>query len=87
MRLLACAAALPILLYRWLLSPVLPAVCRFHPTCSAYALEAIARFGPLVGWLLAMRRLLRCHPWGGCGVDPVPLHSPFARAAPGQACD
>ncbi|TVR98370.1 MAG: membrane protein insertion efficiency factor YidD [Rhodospirillales bacterium] len=58
--------------YRYLLSPVLPAVCRFQPTCSAYALEAIDRFGAIRGSWLALRRLGRCHPWGGSGHDPVP---------------
>jgi putative membrane protein insertion efficiency factor len=80
MRAIAFAVSLPIHLYRWLISPLLPASCRFTPTCSAYALEAIGRFGPITGTLLAARRLLRCHPWGACGVDPVPAHSPFARA-------
>lgn len=61
-----------ILLYRGLLSPVTPASCRFIPTCSGYALEAVTRYGAWRGGLLAARRLLRCHPWGGCGVDPVP---------------
>ncbi len=58
--------------YRLLLSPVLPPACRFAPTCSAYALEALQRHGPLRGSWLAARRILRCHPWGGSGYDPVP---------------
>jgi putative membrane protein insertion efficiency factor len=49
-----------------------PTGCRYLPTCSAYADEAIRRFGPVRGTLLAARRLSRCHPWGGHGVDPVP---------------
>jgi uncharacterized protein len=65
-------AAAPIHLYRWTLSPFLGRQCRFHPTCSAYALEAIERHGALKGWGLALRRLLRCHPWGASGFDPVP---------------
>lgn len=63
--------------YRWILSPAKNLLfggpsCRFLPTYSAYALEAIQRHGPLHGSLLASRRLCRCHPWGGAGVDPVP---------------
>ncbi len=69
--------------YRWLLSPVLPASCRFWPTCSSYAQEALARHGPLGGGWLALRRLLRCHPWCGGGYDPVPERSPFG--PPGRA--
>lgn len=61
-----------ILAYRGLVSPVLPGSCRFQPTCSAYALEAVRRFGALRGGFLAARRLARCHPWGGFGCDPVP---------------
>jgi len=59
-------------LYRYGISPLLPPRCRFQPTCSAYALEAVRRHGPLRGGLLASRRVLRCHPWGGHGYDPVP---------------
>ena len=63
---------LPIRLYQILLSPVLPHSCRFIPTCSAYAVEAIMTHGVLRGGWLALRRLARCHPWGGSGYDPVP---------------
>ncbi len=49
-----------------------PSPCRWEPTCSAYALEAVERHGALRGGALATRRLLRCHPWAGVGVDPVP---------------
>lgn len=58
----------------WQLGPsrVLPPSCRFSPSCSAYAIEAVSRYGAAKGSWLATRRLLRCHPWGGCGHDPVP---------------
>jgi putative membrane protein insertion efficiency factor len=53
-------------------SLVLPPSCRFQPSCSAYAIGALQRYGALRGSLLAAKRLLRCHPWGGSGYDPVP---------------
>jgi len=58
--------------YQLLLSPVLPPSCRYLPSCSDYAVEAIGRHGALVGVGLAARRLARCHPWGSSGYDPVP---------------
>ncbi|NKB26913.1 MAG: membrane protein insertion efficiency factor YidD [Rhodobacteraceae bacterium] len=58
--------------YRLTLSPWLGNSCRFDPTCSAYALEALKRHGGLKGGWLAARRIGRCHPWGGSGVDDVP---------------
>ncbi len=63
---------LPILFYRRCISPLTPPACRFTPTCSAYALEALRKHGPLKGLWLAVHRILRCHPWGGSGYDPVP---------------
>lgn len=60
-------------LYRLGVSPWLGAHCRFTPTCSAYAMEAVARFGPLTGMAMTARRLLRCHPFHAGGTDPVPL--------------
>ncbi|MCD7973877.1 MAG: membrane protein insertion efficiency factor YidD [Candidatus Azobacteroides sp.] len=63
---------LPVYFYRYAISPLKPATCRFVPTCSQYAVEAIKKHGPLKGSWLAMRRLIRCHPWGGSGYDPVP---------------
>ncbi|MBS5455972.1 MULTISPECIES: membrane protein insertion efficiency factor YidD [Bilophila] len=69
-------AVLPIRLYQWTLSPVLPPSCRYHPTCSAYAIEAVLTHGIFKGSWLALRRILRCHPWSSGGYDPVPpLHS------------
>lgn len=62
----------PIWFYRGAISPMFPASCRFTPTCSAYALEALRVHGPLRGLWLSFRRLMRCHPWGGSGYDPVP---------------
>jgi putative membrane protein insertion efficiency factor len=62
--------------YQLLVSPMLPPSCRFLPTCSDYASEAIGRHGALRGLALAARRLARCHPWGGSGYDPVPDPGP-----------
>lgn len=59
-------------LYQRFLSPLTPPSCRFYPSCSAYAVTALRRFGPLKGSWLATRRLLRCHPWNPGGVDHVP---------------
>jgi hypothetical protein len=58
--------------YQLLISPVLGPSCRYLPSCSDYAAEAIERHGALAGTWLAVRRLARCHPWGGSGYDPVP---------------
>ena len=58
--------------YQWFLSPVLRPACRYHPTCSQYAFEAVTRWGAIGGGWLAVKRILRCHPWGDSGYDPVP---------------
>ncbi|MDH3737545.1 MAG: membrane protein insertion efficiency factor YidD [Alphaproteobacteria bacterium] len=62
-----------IIAYRYGLSPVLGANCRYAPSCSAYAQEAIDVHGPWTGSWLAVKRVSRCHPWGGAGYDPVPV--------------
>ena len=72
-------AAFLIRAYQWTLSPLLGPACRFHPSCSQYALEALLRFGVLRGCVLAAKRLARCHPWHPGGFDPVPAaggHAP-----------
>ena len=65
-------AQAPIRFYRFAISPLIGSRCRFHPTCSAYALEALEKHGALRGGWLTLRRLLRCHPWGRGGIDNVP---------------
>lgn len=58
--------------YQQCISPFTPAACRYTPTCSQYAIEAIRKYGPFKGGWLAFKRILRCNPWGGSGYDPVP---------------
>ncbi len=58
--------------YQKFISPYLPKSCRYTPTCSQYAVEALKKYGLFKGGWLAFRRILRCHPWGGSGYDPVP---------------
>ena len=69
---LSMVLILPIRFYQAAISPMLPQSCRFYPSCSAYAIEALRRHGPFKGSWLAARRILRSHPWGGSGYDPVP---------------
>ncbi len=73
---------LPIRFYRRFLSPIIPQRCKYAPSCSAYALQAIEEFGILRGLVLASWRLLRCNPWSHGGHDPVEAQTLFARPAP-----
>ncbi|MFC6100089.1 membrane protein insertion efficiency factor YidD [Olivibacter domesticus] len=59
-------------MYQWLISPLFPGSCRYTPTCSQYGVEAIKKHGPFKGGWLTIKRISRCHPWGGHGHDPVP---------------
>ena len=72
MKFLSRLLVLPIRFYQICISPLLGPSCRFTPTSSEYARQAILKHGPFKGLWLAIRRLLRCHPWGGSGYDPVP---------------
>lgn len=74
---LALALSALVHIYRWTLSPFVGRNCRFEPTCSNYALEALSRHGAIRGGWLTLRRLARCHPWGGWGYDPVPASEAF----------
>lgn len=71
-RLLTEILLLPVHFYRSCISPMFPPCCRFTPTCSQYAIEAVRKHGPVKGGWLALRRILRCRPGGGSGYDPVP---------------
>lgn len=80
---------LPIKAYRLIISPLLPPSCRFQPSCSDYAIGALEQHGVFRGGLLTAKRLLRCHPWGASGFDPVPTHSDRAdlhAACPDKGC-
>jgi len=68
----ARVVALPIRFYRYVISPLMGPSCRFTPSCSAYGIEALERHGAVRGLWLVGRRIMRCHPWGGAGYDPVP---------------
>lgn len=70
--LLVALLVAPIRFYRVFISPLTPPSCRFTPTCSQYAIEALRKHGPFRGLALAVWRILRCNPWGGSGYDPVP---------------
>jgi uncharacterized protein len=83
------AAEILIRLYQWTVSPLLGPTCRFEPSCSQYALEAIRRFGVARGGWLAVKRIGRCHPWHAGGYDPVPdreLRAPCLRHPGTRTC-
>ncbi len=71
-KILSSIFLLPVYFYRYCISPLKPATCRFTPTCSEYAILAVKKYGPVKGSWLAIKRIARCHPWGGHGYDPVP---------------
>ena len=75
MTFLAYIVKIPVWIYKYGISPILPGTCRYSPTCSDYTLQAIQRFGPFKGMKLGLLRILRCHPWGGSGYDPIPHKS------------
>jgi len=70
--LLITLLTVPIKIYQWIISPALPKTCRYHPSCSEYAVEALLIHGPVKGLIMGTKRILSCHPWGGHGHDPVP---------------
>jgi putative membrane protein insertion efficiency factor len=76
MKIISKAVVFPLIIlvriYQWIISPLLPPVCRFQPTCSHYMIESLKIWGPIKGTYLGIRRIMRCHPWGGHGHDPVP---------------
>lgn len=73
--------------YRLVISPLTPPTCRYYPSCSAYALTAVQRYGPLKGTLMAVRRVGRCHPWAAGGVDYVPERPHTCSCAAGASAD
>ena len=71
-KMLSFLFVLIILIYQKVISPILPSTCRFAPTCSEYGKQVIIKHGPLKGGILAIKRIFKCHPWGGSGEDLVP---------------
>lgn len=84
MTFLARILALPVKAYRLIGSPWVGHYCRYQPTCSAYALEALEKHGAVKGGWLAFRRIVRCNPWGGQGYDPVPKKASGCRCCASQ---
>jgi uncharacterized protein len=72
LRFLSFTLMIPVKIYQWIISPILPNACRFDPTCSSYMIEALKIHGPFKGLFLGTKRIAKCHPWGGHGHDPVP---------------
>jgi hypothetical protein len=72
LKLLAVPFILLIKIYQFLISPLFPSSCRYSPTCSHYTIDALKKYGVLKGGWLGVKRISRCHPWGGSGYDPVP---------------
>jgi putative membrane protein insertion efficiency factor len=70
--LLITLLTVPIKIYQWIISPALPKTCRYYPSCSEFAIEALKIHGPIKGLIIGTKRILSCHPWGGHGHDPVP---------------
>ncbi|WP_166268636.1 membrane protein insertion efficiency factor YidD [Marinobacter caseinilyticus] len=77
---------LPIRCYQYAISPLMASHCRHYPTCSAYAIDAIETHGAVYGLILAIKRLLRCHPWSEGGYDPVPASSTSNRTPTDGCC-
>lgn len=75
---------LPIVFYRLIISPLFPPSCRFYPSCSEYARDALETHGAVKGIWLTIRRLSRCHPWGSSGIDPVPQKHPLGEGNKSQ---
>ena len=72
MRPMAYIVSIPVRFYRLVISPLIGSNCRYHPTCSSYALEALEKHGAIKGGILAIKRIIKCHPLGGSGIDNVP---------------
>ena len=70
-KLLTWLLLIPVYFYKYCISPLTLASCRYVPTCSEYAVQALKKYGPFKGFYLAVKRILRCHPWGGSGYDPL----------------
>lgn len=79
---IAFVLIIPIKIYQWFISPWLPSSCRYTPSCSHYAIDALKKQGPIKGFYIGLRRILSCHQWGGHGWDPVPEKDEFTWKKP-----